>query len=213
MKKIIILLIILLSVISLYSCNTISSDGSITYNGIKYNSIIDTSGYYNFIGQSHKVGTFVSKMGYRNELYCLDSDIEENVMFRLDAFGIRDIWVKEGYEFPNEETIVDFIVIKNMNNNKEKTIEIENCNFNDLFIETDEVNFFTMSRFSTLTITFKYGETIEYTTEGHQMYDYLYSYIDDMTNGKQYVFKLADEYQEEFKSYIAELKAEDNVEE
>ena len=65
-------------------------------------------------------------------------------------------------------------------------------------------------------ITLKYGEDIEWSCylvllDDDNLYSWFCIY--DNAYDKYYVFKLADEYQEEFKSYITELKTEDNIEE
>lgn len=214
MKKIIILILISLSFISLNSCKYVDTDEEdiyVVYNESKYYQILGYKGNFTFTGDSHKVGTYYTSLGYRYQLYCLDSDIEENILFEYGAGAT--VWLKEGYQFDREAKI-DTINI--FNRRETINIEIKNCSFNNLFIEINETNFEVSDEYTYLYITLTYGENIKWSCslellDGNSLYlaTFKYDHEKKVFNG----FKLADEYQEKFKSYIIGLNSDNNIEE
>lgn len=135
------LILIIFLLIFFYDYIPQYNDASIKYNNNKYfYKEAPRTGYYDFIGEKHKVGkTFI--MFWPQDLYCLDSDIEENIIF-TNIGGNNDfehIWIKEGYEFPNEKTIIDSIQVYDEDAKEYKNLDIENCSFSDIFIYTNEI--------------------------------------------------------------------------
>lgn len=174
-------------------------------NYIKYNkSIYNYYGgncHINFIGEKHKVGkTFI--MFWTQDLYCLDSDIEENIIFtNMDGEGhLQYIWTKEGYEFPNEKTIIDSIQIFDKNEyinsgvRKYIKLDIKNCSINDICVEEKDAEYYEISEYPVVYAKILYNDCIEYYIHIYQEYDKkIYINLYD-PNGKDRLFKVKDEY-------------------
>lgn len=188
MKKLIMFLLILI-ILNLCSCCEISNDGSIIHNGTKYDSIL-ISGFYNFIGPRHKTGYV--KFKTFEKVYCLDSDTDENIIFN-ENHALTYIWVKQGFDFPNKDTFMDkFYFKKYYEDNYEMNIEIENCFFNNLFVEVEISNFEDLN--SVGLIYFLYYENIEYSTFVHSDdFGNFYIEVFDYNNKKRHHFKVFNE--------------------
>lgn len=224
MRKIIILFLICFLSISLSSCNTVESDGSIMYNGIKYNAVPILRGVnYKFNGEAHKIGTYVRNC-INIQIYCLNSDINENILFDNSSGAITsEIWAKEGYVLFDENSPIKSLKITNYNR-EEKNIELkENHNFTDIFVKVEESPLPTsqveivkkdIEKYGCLDVIWKYEDYIECMARIDLGQDgILYLSISDLSAGKRYYYNLTDDYEKIFREHITELNAEDNVEE
>ncbi len=192
MKKILVsMFLLVLILLNLCSCSTVSDDNSIMHNGVKYYAINDISGYYNFIGSKHKVGTVLLLKGIK-DLYCLDSDTDENIIF-TGLYSPRYIWIKQGFSFPNKDTLIDKVYYKkSYEENNEKDIEIVNATFDSLFIEVEISNFEEFNSFGI--INFLYYDNIEYSTFIYSDdFGNLYINVFDYDNTKDHYFKVVDD--------------------
>ena len=159
MKKIISFLVLLM-ILLLPSCG-IENDGSFTYNGSKYIQCENDDVVYNFIGDNH----FVKKVftGVFRELYCLDSDLEENILFELPYYYEKgEYWIKQGFNFPTESTIADNVRLIKRYYEDIECIEIvydylSGVSFDDVFKEVADVYIDRHEHFSGCTIGFLYG--------------------------------------------------------
>lgn len=191
MRKKIIMFLLIVIILNLCSCSTVSDDNSIIHNGIKYYAINDISGYYKFIGSKHIVGKVKLFKG-THDLFCLDSDTDENIIFT--DLHLKDyIWIKQGFSFPNKDTSIDKVYYtKSYEDNYKMYIEIEDSTFDSLFIEVEILNFEEFNSFGI--INFLYYDNIEYSTIIHSdNFGNLYINIFDYDNKKDHYFKVVDD--------------------
>ena len=203
MSKTLMFFFLILLLLNLRSYSVVD-DSCLIHNGVKYYEIDDFSGFYNFIGSKHKVGTLASLVAGFPDLYCLDTDTEENIIF-VDRRGKDYIWVKEGFAFPNGDTLIDklYYTMYDVEDIYKKDIEIAHCSFNSLFIEVEDPNIEELCYFGDINIL--YYVNIEYSTyiycdEFYNFYINVFSY----DNKKDYYFKIVDE------SLISALQFETN---
>lgn len=171
----------------------------IKYNNCKYNYVDNYGSNIKFIGKQHKVGkTFIMFMP--QSLYCLDSDVEENIIFTNigGSNEFKHIWVKEGYEFINKEMIIDLIQIKDIENKEYINLAIENCCFNDICIEANNFDYYEISKCPMAFVKFLYNDCIEYYVYAYQGYNKkLYIQLYDHNDNERW-FIVKDEYIETF---------------
>lgn len=191
MRKKIIMFLWIVIILNLCSCSTVSDDNSIMHNGVKYYAINDISGDYNFIGSKHKVGTVLLLKGIP-DLYCLDSDTDENIIF-TDLNSKNYIWIKQGFSFPNKDTSIDKVYYtKSYEDNYKMYIETEDSTFDSLFIEVEILNFEEFNSFGI--INFLYYDNIEYSTIIYSDdFGNLYINVFDYDNKKHHYFKVVDD--------------------
>ena len=165
MKKITVVLLILIALCFASSCDIFDYSSDFVYNGNKYIKGPYDDVHYNFLGDYHFV-VKVSKGFITRYFYCLDSDIEENVLFEPNL-GRNTYWYKQGFDFPDESTIADKVRIKRydlINDEMNETIYdcLSDVSFNDVFFEitNQEIKnqlFYYRSSHPAYIITFLYG--------------------------------------------------------
>ena len=135
MKKASIVFLFLMIMILVPSCKSVDNDGGFIYNNAEYIMCPYDDIQYNFIGDNH----FVIRVftGLYRDLYCLDSDFEENVLFE-QGLGNCKFWYKKGFEFPNEYTIANSIIINHYEYLDDTVIKtsydfLSNVSFDEMF--------------------------------------------------------------------------------
>ena len=143
--KIVNILIIIVTILIFTGCQgsitILPQDHSIIYNGSRYYKVDEDFEYY-VDYQEPEIGYIRNIIFPRTYLYIAKQN--DNLIYSVYGTGLArylfgDVWVKEGYSFPNQDTIITEVYLTSEFNDVKHILEISDCSFNNLFIEVANV--------------------------------------------------------------------------
>lgn len=142
--KALIFVFITLIAISAISCDSNlrwGREGDIIYKGTRYLEI-DEPFYYIMDGNSVEIGHIKNFLFPSTFVY--QSDINDNLLFSPIGSGrasknyFSKVYVKEGCDFPNMDTIISSIYLSSFDSSSVYELEISGKSFNDVFVKAEE---------------------------------------------------------------------------
>lgn len=150
LKNMIIIILLSISIIIISGCDdddkgiliNLEKDDSIIYNGFRYYPIPYDGLEYYVDYQDPEIGYFKNLLFPRQYLYMAKAN--DNLIYSVYGTGrayylFEDVWVKEGYSFPDYDTIITKLYLSSDFNDVEYRLEVDKKSFNDIFIEVDNM--------------------------------------------------------------------------